>query len=351
MSIQVQTVVDKLGAKKSVFLENVEGAVYSNIAGQSWRGCLTIRQMYSNGNVKSTWRPNASKDYLGRLVAFTRGKKYKDGYSYYELDSGLTPGVVNVVTKEFEKFYTSEDFSKMLSEQLMRDRVFVDKLASSIVDATNGTLPTALRQQLATQLVHILENMLGDSLQKTAGKFIVVGISKAAGLVVASGVSKAVMAVMMKNMVLLLKGALAKVLATTAIKTTLISLAKKAAAAKIIALLAALLSPILAKITASIAIPFAWVAAPVLIGILAWIINNEAENLPRNMGEKVSKAVRDELNGNFERLNQNVVTEVIKNLTTDLLSDLAMNTAKDLVKDEEFRATLSQLGNSTQKAA
>lgn len=259
------------------------------------------------------------------------------------MDSGLTPGVVNVVVEEFKKFYTSENFSKVLLQQIMKDRVFVEKLADTIIDATNGTLPSILKKQLAERLVQILEDSMGDSLKMVAGKGVMLVVGKAVSLVVATGISNAVLAVMMKNMALLLKGVLSKILATTAIKTTLISLAKKAAATKIIALLAAVLSPILAKIAASLTIPVACIVAPILVGIITWIIHHEAENLPANMGKKVSVAVCDELNGNFEQLNKNVVTEVMKNFSVDVLSDLAMDTAKDLISDEQFKADLESL--------
>ena len=350
MSNQIQTVVNELGEQKETFLENVRSEIYWHIKYKSWQDCLTILQLHSDGKVKSTWRPAATKAYLGRLVDFTRGKKYSEGRSKYDLDSGLTPGVVDVVTKEFEKFYTSEDFSKILLRQIMKDRIFVEKLSSTIIDATNGTLPTAIKKQLAERLAQVLEESMGDSLKIAAGKGIMVVVSKTVGIVTATGISKAVLAVLMKNMVFMLKGVLAKILATTAIKTTLIALAKKAAAAKIIALLVALLSPIIAKIAASISIPVAWIAAPILLGILGWIIKHEAENLPKNMAEKVSLAVRDELSGNFSKLNENVVTEIMKNFSVDVLNDLALDTAKDLITDEKFKAELKNLTGTVNKA-
>ena len=343
MSTQIQTVVNELGAQKQTFLDNMRKEINSYITRKSWRDCLTILQLYHDGTVKSEWRPAATKAYLGRLIVFTRGKKYSEGYSKYDLDSGLTPGVVDIVIKEFEKFYTSEDFSKVLLQQIMKDRVFVEKLAETIIDATNGTLPTLLKKQLAERLVQILEDSMGDSLKMVAGKGVVLVVGKAVSLVVATGISNAVLAVMMKNMALLLKGVLSKILATTAIKTTLISLAKKAATVKTITFLSAVLSPILAKIAAGISIPVTYIVAPILAGIIAWIIKHEAENLPVNMGEKVSLAVCDELSGNFEQLNKNVITEVMKSFSVDVLGDLAMDTAKDLIADEKFKADLESL--------
>ena len=350
MSTQIQTVVNELGAQKQTFLDNVRKEINSYITRKSWRDCLAILQLYSNGTVKSEWRPDATKAYLGRLLVFTRGKKYSEGYLEYDLDSGLTPGVVKVVIKEFEKFYTSEDFSKVLLHQIMKDRVFVEKLAETIIDATNGTLPTLLKKQLVERLVQILEDSMGDSLKMVAGKGVMLVVGKAVSLVVATGISNAVLAVMMKNMALLLKGVLSKILATTAIKTTLISLAKKAATAKTISLLAMVLSPILAKIATTVSIPVAYIVAPILVGILAWIIHHEAENLPANMGKKVSLVVCDELSGNFEQLNKNVVTEVMKSFSVDVLGDLAMDTAKDLIADEKFKADLKSLIRQSESA-
>lgn len=65
--------------------------------------------------------------------------------------------------------------------------------------------------------------------------------------------------------------------------------------------------------------------------------------MPVNIGEKVSLAVCDELSGNFEQLNKNIVTEVMKSFSVDVLGDLAMDTAKDLIADEKFKADLESL--------
>lgn len=338
MSIQVQTVVNELGAKKGDFLKNVKDAVYSHIAQKSWRDCLTVTQLYSNGTVKSTWRPAATTDYFGRLLSFTRGKNYEEGGWFsskktYALDSGLTPGVVKVVTAEFEKFYTSDAFSNILVKQLMKDRVFVESLAKTIVEASNNPLTAAVKKQLTSRLADILENTLGGVMAKG----ITLGVGKIVSVMVATHVSNAVLYAMLKNMAFVLKNVLTKVLATTALKATLMSVIKKIATAKIVVIMAALLAPILGSL------PVVAIAAPVAALVIAYLVDREGKKLPITMASKVSVAVSAELDGEFASLNNDIVTEMAKSLTAATFKDLAADIAKDLAKDNDFQDAINDL--------
>ena len=327
MAISVQSLVNELGSRKGEFLKNVRDNVYEHIAVKNWRDCLTITDLYYDGSVRSTYRPEASTDYGGRLIAFTRGKKYDDRV----LDSGLTPGVVKTVIEEFEKFYASETFSKMLVKQLMSDRVFAKKLAETIVDAASGPISAALKRQITERLADILQERLGDTLVNATVALV--------SQVVAVIVSKSVLTIILHQMVIMLKGALAKILATTALKTTLVAAIKKLATIKIVAFVTALVAPALGSV------PVFFIAAPIIAVVLAWIINHEAENLPKNMATKISVAIRDELDRKFDDINNDIVTELVNSLTTDALGKLAENVAHDLATNDEFRAALRQLGN------
>lgn len=270
MAISVQSLVNELGSKKVEFLTNVRNSVYNHIAAKNWRDCLTITELYYDCTVRSTWRPKASTNYGGRLIAFTSGKRYEGR----ALDSGLTQGVVKRVTNEFERFYASEIFSRMLVKQLMEDRVFAKKLASTIVDAASEPISSALKRQITERLADVLQEKLGDTLVSVTTTLV----SK----VVAVMVSNSVLTIILHHMTIMLKGVLTKILATTALKTTLVAVVKKLAATKTVTIVAALVAQTLGSVS------FIVIAAPIVAVVIAWVIHHEAENLPIKMATEIS---------------------------------------------------------------
>ena len=328
MANEVQSAVNALGAHKTVFLADVQVAINSHISKQSWQECLTIVQRYDHGSIRSTWIPEVSKAYWGRMSAFLRGKRY-DGW---QLDSKLTDGVVNVVTKKFEAFYKdhAKDLSTPLTQHLLKNRVFAEQLADHIIDATKGPLPSALKKQLSNQIVQILENTtIGDHIKNTA----IVGITTAVNTVIAYAVSSSVVSIMIQHMAVFLKGAIVKVLATTAFKTMIVTAVKAIAKAKIVAFLIAIFGSILG------AVPIWAIIAPLLVAFIAY----QVSTLPEKMGAKVSVAVRQELSGNFDNLNRDVVNQIMQSFTSDALSTLAKDLAADLMNDPEFKNNIGKL--------
>ncbi len=289
MQIDVQALIDERIGNKKVFLDNVQEKINTHIAGKSWQECLTIVQLNSDGTINSTWSPDVSSDYAGRLLPFMRGERYRGDMffsfstEYYDLDSGLTKGVVDVVTDEFKKFYSSEEFSNLLFQQLMKDQVFAGELASKLADilneASNGVLGSALKQQLSDQLSQSLLNAERHILAPTIGSA--------------------------------LKAVLGQVITATAAKAGVSS--------------------------------FGCTVAPILIFAIAWIVNREAKNLLADMGKKVSKAVCDELDGRFAIINNIVVTEMARSLARTGMSDLVGKIAGGLMENENFKKAVGDL--------
>ena len=61
------------------------------------------------------------------------------------------------------------------------------------------------------------------------------------------------------------------------------------------------------------------------------------------MSKKVSKSVRDELDGKFTKINTDVVTEMVKSLATSTMSDLAKTIAGNLMEDKDFKKAMDNL--------
>ena len=138
---------------------------------------------------------------------------------------------------------------------------------------------------------------------------------------------------MLQHMAVFLKGAIVKVLATTAFKTMIVSVIKVIAKAKIIAFLVVIFGSLLGSV------PLWAVIAPLLLAFIVY----QVASLPDKMGDKVSVAVRGELSGNFDKMNSDVVNEIMKSFTSDALKTLAEDIASDLMNDPEFRANIGKL--------
>lgn len=333
----VKALVEKLGKKKTDFLYDVKSSVKVHIASKSASDCLTINQLGLSGGVKSTYAPEASKAYFKCLVAFLK-KNNLDGYN---LDSKLTPGVVEVVTQKFNNFYSSNasELAKPLAQQLMKDQVFAHKLAETIVETTKGSLPETVKKQLTTHLVHILQDSMGVNIGHAIGTAATVAISKAVSVTVAMNISTGIITAVLNQVAFALKGVIAKVLATTAFKTTIVAFLKKLMAIKIVAALAAIVAAVPVLGPAIAAAPLYVIVAPVLAGFIYY----QVSTLPENMGEKVAEAVCKELSGKFEKLNTDVVTQILENFSKDALGTLVKDIAKEVSQNITFRNALNEI--------
>lgn len=317
--MDVQVVVNELGKNKISFLDEVESSIKTYLENKSWQECITIVERWSDGSVKNTWKPSELGDGFGkRFYAFLRKKRY-DGC---ELDSGLTDGVVSLVTSKFEKFYSdnSVNLAKPLTQQLIKDRVFVKQLASQIVEVSKGSLPTVIKNKLTAKLIHALEDSMNINFSQIAADQIHNLTAHVIAIAASAPISKTVMVVLMKYMAVFLKGVIAKMLAATAVKTMLMALLKKLLAVKIIAAIGAIVLPFLGGV------PVWAIVAPLLAAFLAY----EVYSLPRKMGEKVSQAVRSELNGEFDKINTNIAENILSGFTKTALNTLISDIAHDV---------------------
>lgn len=133
-------------------------------------------------------------------------------------------------------------------------------------------------------------------------------------------------------MAVFLKGVNVKVLATTSFKTMIVSVIKVIAKVKIIAFLVVIFGSLLGSV------PLWAVIAPLLLAFIAY----QVASLPDKMGDKVSVAVRGELSGNFDKMNSDVVHEIMKSFTSDALKTLA----EDIVSDLRMIRNLEQTSAS-----
>ncbi|MCM1108891.1 MAG: hypothetical protein NC388_07535 [Clostridium sp.] len=321
----INEIVQKLGNKKKGFLDSVESAINSHISNRSWQDCLTIVLRNTDGNISSTWYPSeVMSGYTPRFISFLRKKKYNG----YAVDSVLTDDIVQLVTNKFSSFYkdNTECISKSLLDQLLKDHIFVEQLSKQMIEISNGTLPSAVKSQMTSAIIHHLEKTLNVDITDTCGHIITTSTSHIVAFAAALPISKAMVAVMAKSLAVSMKTVIAKVLASTAMKTMMMTAVKKIVVAKILAATITLVGAHLGGIS------IAWIIAPLLLAFITY----EVSNLPSKMGKKVSEAVRIELNGEFDNINTNIVQQIVSSFSTSIIGTLA----SDIANNEEIKELL-----------
>ena len=134
----------------------------------------------------------------------------------------------------------------------------------------------------------------------------------------------------------MLKGVIAKVLASATFKTMMATMVKKFVAAKIIAIVISLIGAKMAGIS------IGRVLAPLIIAFIAYEINT----LPRKMAEKISTAVVEELSGKFTSLNHNVSTSIASEIGSAALITYLSDVANDTSMRDILNQVYEELNNS-----
>ena len=291
---------------------------------------LIVKKVWQNK--KSDFNLNESEVYLTKRNSLT--KKVKEienkSSSYIKSKLILTFSLKNKFPQLKARLTLANH--KAIEEETLGDKAFEKPLKKSVSAET-------VKKQLTTHLVNILQDSVGVDIGHTIGTAASAAISKAVSVAVAMNISTTVIAAVLKQVAFALKGVIAKVLATTAFKTTIVAFLKKLMAIKIVTALAAIVAAVPVLGPAIATAPLWVIVAPVLAGFIYY----QVSNLPGNMGEKVSEAVCKELNGKFEQLNTDVVTQILENFSKDTLGTLVKDIAKEVSQNITFRNSLNEI--------
>jgi hypothetical protein len=257
----IEELVDSLGEKKYSFLSATESNINNYISSRSIGDCLTFIEKRSYGD--RSWSPSASVDYVEVLVAFCRGIRYNG----HELDSGLTKAVVDIVSKDFENFYedNGDEVAKSQSEVLLKDKVFLKSLTEEILDIVNSEVPSAIKSKIVTLLLHKFDEVFNTHITQTAAHTISIATTKAVGLAVSLPIAHTTISLIVNFLAMHLKVVLAKILASSAVKTMIATAVKKFVIA---AILASIIKFVGAKLSISAGAAFAFILIPVVIGFI-----------------------------------------------------------------------------------
>lgn len=318
--------IDKLLLKdKTVFLTTLRTDIYNYVSHCTCAKCLSIME---NG---TCWKPSNSLDgYVPRFIAFLRRKKYNG----HELDSALTEHIVLITTESYRKYVQehSTGIVKPVLEDLLKNKIIIESLATQVVNKWKGTVSIVLRKKLIAILVHKIEESIGDNIVHASSNAVCTICSKIVVTSVSIPITKSIAIILAKNMAIMLKGVIAKVLASATFKTMMVAMVKKFIAAKIIGIIISLVGAKLAGISVG------WVLAPLIMAFIAY----EIKTLPTKMANKISNAVVDELSGAFSEINHKISTSIALDmgasaLTTylsDVANDISMKDILDQIQEE-----------------
>lgn len=316
----VKKIVDSLGATKDDFLNHLQLVLHAHLRNQTWQDCLTIVERKADGTVCAKYVPGDVLDGYAKILFKFLRKKTHNGH---ELDSYLTDGIVDIVTTEFNDHYTkhTDDISKPILAYLFKNQTFANQLKATIIGMQDDAIPSAIKNHIANTVMHQIESSLNTNVTSQASEVITTVTGKIVATATAAPISKSIIMILIKNMSVFLKGTVAKIFASTAFKTMFAAAMKKLVAVKIIGALIALLG-----ITSS-AIPIWFILLP----IIAAFIYYEVATLPEKIADKVSNNVKSELSGEFQKINENIATNILKSITMTSINTIASGIAKDTI--------------------
>lgn len=319
----IKNINTELGRHKDDFLNEIQSKIYNYIDSRSCAQCLSIVERKISS---LTWYPSeVLQGYTPRFIAFIRKKRYKGN----ELDSALTDAVVNIVVTTYNKYIQTQSgyIVKPILEDALNNRIIINSIAKKAVDTWQSNFPQYLKQKLMAELVHRIEDSISTNIVhassqavSTAATKVIAGVTAAAAAI---PISKSMAALLAKHMAILLKGIVAKILASAAFKTMIATLVKKFVAFKI-------LSVIISSIGAKLAgISIGYILAPLIVAFIAY----EAYTLPRKMAKDISESVVDELSKEFENMNNQISTNIVAELGTSAITAYI----SDIVNDDTMK--------------
>ena len=235
---------------------------------------------------------------------------------------------MNIVISTYDKFVQSHTklIIKPLLEKALNNDIVINSIAQQAVKKWQGDLSYALKKVLISKLVERIEDAISTNIAHISSDAVSSAATKIITTAATLPISKTIIIILVKHLSITLKGVVAKILASAAVKTMLATMVKKFVAAKILVIVIGALGSKLAGISVG------WILAPLIIAFIAY----EIHTLPTKMAKNISEAVEKELNGEFVRLNTNIASSIAREIgqtainafIADVINDVSM---KDIV--------------------
>lgn len=309
MSQEIHDLINLLGKDKEQLMSSIESNVRNGVSNLG-RKCLDVYQTSASGTVSYYAALPPSLNWASRFIAFCRGTRQND----MAVES-IIPDTVNTeVTKAFLSYYESrsEEIAGLIANQLATSDLFVKSLAeavtsSKVVDGAIAVARHSVNEKIKLLLVESLKNAATHSALAKTGAIASGVVTK----VTASSIGPLVI----KQLAILSKGIVAKLMASSAFKIMVAALVKKFAAAIVITVVSHFLWTLIgAKIAAAIGgaiIPF------LTIAILGWVAY-EIGHLSETLGNKISIELKYKLRGEVDKINEQVAIDIHQQIGTSI---------------------------------
>ncbi|MEZ6043937.1 MAG: hypothetical protein R3C20_25885 [Planctomycetaceae bacterium] len=255
--------------------------------------------------------PDVSREYVEALWSFARGNKFQGG----ELDSAVTQPILKATEDALVEVLNSEAARKVIAESIAP----YDGVTESVQGVVGSESIWATREILATAGINPLSfatdpimnqtsAVAHDLLASTAGKAIMGSIAKIA--LTAQG--KILLA-------RLITAAAGKIAASAAMKVMIMGALKKVGIALIVKAVVVKVLATVAPALIAAKIPIFWIIAPV-IGLL---IYKEVKNMPAKLADKIPPEIGSEI----ERTFPEIAREFAQMILADTVRELAQHSS------------------------
>lgn len=328
----VQKILNALQEKKEPFFDKLRDSIRVYVSSKSTSECLELVTRQKDDTILAHWTGSDGLNYVKRLIAFCRKKDF-DGY---QIDSGLTDGIVKLVTDELSSFYqdNSEAISKYLLQAMLQDKkastAFFDTLFDSTIVRYISNEAKHQAMILLLEAIDVNTDQIKEIMKQKVTTFATIIFAKA----VASPIAKAIMTKAAYILAIHLKVLIPKLLAIPAIKSMIIIAIKKFVIAAVVA---SFIKLIVAKTGLSAGTAVAIILLPIVLGILAY----EWLTFPEKLGRGIAEGVIAEWDKNFTETNKTIIEKLLE----DFIGNEAENFGKSLADNEEIQEAIQQLLN------
>jgi hypothetical protein len=335
--IDHQFLLNAIGQDKESFLENLRQKIEREVASKSPGECIEIITISPSGH-KVTWKYTDGFPFFQRFWSFIREKNYVENGVSYQLDSGLTQPILEVVTEHFQELMLKHQDSiidfvvlEMVSKDQMRDVLLRELVKKNPVVKMVGS---ASKQLLKDMLIQGVQEKLQASGSQVASELannassalssgFIGGIATKTALIAAKAAASGVGSIVIAKISVVLVKSLVPMLAKLLAKPAVAMMLKKFV---VFAVISSTAKMILAKFGLSLSTGILVILAPVVI---AWIIK-DINAFPQKLGEDLGNTITAEIGSEFEDSLDSIIGDLIIDFTSDKMME---QIAKSLLED------------------
>lgn len=335
--------LDRLGERKPDFLNSIQREIHAHIANQGRRACMSIVELDGHGNGRSrthilnTDSLSENATYMNVFQCFIRKKEYHD----HALNSGLSEPVAGIIARRYGTVLEScsDDLQQYFLGRLIEDEVVRKSLAVHIATLLAKKGIKTARDKLTHMITHAIAQHTGTHATVAVQHGVTVATQHTAAVTAGTStgamVGSIVGAVLIKAFAAHITVILPKILASETFHMLVMAATHKIVYVSATAATANLLA---AKAGAATASAFLHaVIGPVAVIYVVYKLNR----LPNELGESVAKGVKEDLDGNFRSITEQVLDEMTKDVYD--LEKLAAAVVSDIITVDGWRKNFEGL--------